>query len=55
MPFVSEAQRRLFYARPDLHKYIPEYEAATGHRKLPERVGKLAKAIRKRHKKHHRH
>ena len=38
MPFASDAQRRLFYARPELHKYIAEYEAATGAKKLPARL-----------------
>ena len=38
MPFASQAQRRKFYATPSLRKYIPEFEAATGGRKLPERV-----------------
>lgn len=41
MPWASKAQMRLFYARPDLRKYIPEYEAATPNpRALPERVHK---------------
>ena len=41
MPFVSEAQRRKFYATPSLHKYIPEFEAATPKSaRLPERVSK---------------
>lgn len=44
MPFVSQAQRRKFYATPSLRKYIPEYEAATGGRRLPERAGKKHKA-----------
>ena len=38
MPFVSDAQRRKFYADPKLHKYLPEYEAATGNKKLPARL-----------------
>lgn len=38
MPFVSQAQRNKFYATPSLHKYIPEYEAATGGAKLPVRL-----------------
>jgi len=39
MPFVSQAQRRLFYARPKLRKYIKEFEAATPKgAKLPEHV-----------------
>jgi hypothetical protein len=38
MPFKSDAQRRKFYATPSLHKYIPEYEAATGDKKLPARL-----------------
>ena len=37
MPFKSQSQRALFYSRPDLHKYIPEYEQATKG-KLPERI-----------------
>lgn len=44
MPFVSEAQRRKFYATPSLHRYIPEFEAAT-HGKPPERVDKRKKAL----------
>jgi len=41
MPFVSQAQRRLFYARPELRKYIKEFEAATPkEKKLPEHVQK---------------
>ena len=43
MPFVSEEQRRKFYATPSLRKYIPEFEAATGNAKLPWRVGKTHK------------
>jgi hypothetical protein len=39
MPFVSQAQRAKFYADPKLRKYIPEFEAATGGKKLPARVG----------------
>ena len=35
MPWKSDAQRRKFYATPSLHRYIPEYEAATGDTKLP--------------------
>lgn len=39
MPFVSEAQRRKFYATPSLHKYVSEYEAATPKgAKLPQHV-----------------
>lgn len=37
MPFRSQAQRRLFYARPDLRKYVAEFERDTPA-KLPERV-----------------
>ena len=37
MPWASQAQRRLFYARPELHKYIAEFNAATPKgAKLPE-------------------
>lgn len=28
-PFASQAQRRLFYARPDLHQYIAERDKVT--------------------------
>lgn len=39
MPFVSEAQRRLFYATPSLRRYIKDFEAATPRgRRLPEHV-----------------
>lgn len=39
MPFKSQAQRALFYARPELHKYINEFEAATPKgKKLPKHV-----------------
>lgn len=44
-PFVSQSQRAKFYSDPKLHKFIPEYEAATKG-KLPERIGK-AKPTRK--------
>ena len=40
MPFLSQAQRAKFYADPALRKYIPEFEAATGNKKLPEHVQK---------------
>lgn len=43
MPFKSEAQRRKFYATPSLRKYIPEFEAATGDKKLPGHVKKKRK------------
>jgi hypothetical protein len=36
MPFVSQAQRAYFYSNPKLKKYIPEFEAATGKKKLPK-------------------
>ena len=43
MPFVSEAQRRKFYATPSLRKYIPEFNAATPKgKKLPQHVAKRA-------------
>jgi hypothetical protein len=45
MPFVSEAQRRKFYATPSLHKYINEYNAATPKGKLPEHVADKAPAL----------
>jgi hypothetical protein len=49
MPFKSEAQRRLFYAKPKLHKYIDEFEAATRPgTKLPEHVPqKISNRIKK--------
>lgn len=41
MPFKSLAQRRLFYARKDLKRFIPEFEAATPKgKRLPERIKK---------------
>lgn len=41
MPWVSEAQRRKFYATPSLRKYIPEFNAATPEgKKLPRHVKK---------------
>lgn len=40
MPFTSQAQRAKFYATPSLHKYIPEFEAATWKRKLPKKSKK---------------
>lgn len=43
MPFRSEAQRRLFYGRKDLRRYIPEFEAATGKKKLPKKIKKSKK------------
>ncbi len=43
MPFKSEAQRKKFYATPKLRKYIPEFEAATGKKKLPKRIKKKRK------------
>ena len=45
MPFVSEAQRRKFYATPSLHKYINEYNAATPKGKLPEHVADKSKNL----------
>ncbi len=58
MPWASEAQRRLFYARPELHRYIAEYNAATPKgTKLPEHVvpkrkrKKLAKVAKRRMRK----
>lgn len=39
MPFVSQAQRRKFYADPELRRYAPEFEAATPKgQKLPQRA-----------------
>lgn len=38
MAFKSKAQRRLFYARPELRGYIKEYEAKTKGKRLPERI-----------------
>lgn len=38
MPFKSKAQRRKFYSDPKLQRYIPEFEAATKGKKLPEKV-----------------
>jgi hypothetical protein len=50
MPFRSQAQRRLFYARPELRKHIEKWEAETPKgKKLPEHVGK--KQSRKRQSK----
>jgi hypothetical protein len=41
VPWASEAQRRKFYATPSLHKFIPEFNAATPKgRKLPDHVKK---------------
>ncbi len=40
MPFKSQAQRAKFYSDPKLRKYAPEFEAATGKKKLPKRVAK---------------
>lgn len=40
MPFKSQAQRAKFYADPKLRKYIPEFEKATGKKKLPKRAKK---------------
>ena len=37
-PFVSQAQRSKFYSDPKLKKYIPEFEKATGKKKLPAYV-----------------
>ena len=37
-PFVSQAQRAKFHADPKLKKFIPEFEAATGKKKLPKHV-----------------
>ena len=42
-PFKSEAQRKKFYSTPSLKKYIPEFEKATGKKKLPKRVKKHKK------------
>jgi len=43
MPFKSQAQRRKFYATPELQKYIPEFEAATPKgKKLPKHASKKA-------------
>lgn len=53
MPFVSQAQRRKFYATPSLHKFIPEFEHATGKHKLPERVHR--KKHKRRHSRQHYH
>lgn len=38
MPFKSQSQRAYFYENPRLRKYIPEFEAATGKKKLPKHV-----------------
>ena len=45
MPFTSEAQRRKFYATPSLHKYINEYNRATGDKKLPDHVADTEPAL----------
>ncbi len=48
MPFVSSAQRRKFYATPALHKYIPEFEAATPKgKKLPKHHRTVKKGRRR--------
>jgi hypothetical protein len=47
MPFRSQAQRRLFYARPELHKYIAEFERATPKGKLPQHVAKHKRRSRR--------
>lgn len=47
MPWKSEAQRRKFYATPSLHKYIPEFNAATPKGK------KLPYHVRRKHHRHH--
>ena len=39
MPWKSKAQRRLFYTRKDLQKYIPEFEKGT-KKHLPEHIKK---------------
>ena len=43
MPWKSKAQRAKFYATPSLHKFIPEFEAATDDKKLPKHVRKVKK------------
>jgi len=54
--FKSQAQRAKFYSDPKLKKYIPEFEKATGKKKLPayvkphknlsERLGKAIKHLK---------
>jgi hypothetical protein len=34
-PFVSQAQRAKFFSDPKLRKFAPEWEKATGKKKLP--------------------
>ena len=55
MPFKSQAQRRKFYAmlaRGEISKAkVEEWDKATGKKKLPERVKKVAKHAKKARKK----
>ena len=53
MPFLSSSQRKKFYATPSLRRYIPEFEAATKNKKLPEHVPKkkTKKSIKRNNKK----
>ena len=47
MPFVSEAQRRLFHADPELRHLAKEWEEHTPKgEKLPERVGDSQRKVR---------
>lgn len=46
MPFLSQAQRKKFYATPSLRKYISEFEKDTP-KKLPKRVKHAIKRKRK--------
>jgi hypothetical protein len=49
LPFRSAAQRRLFYARPELRKHVEKWEAETPKgKKLPEHVGKRNRKRRSR-------
>jgi hypothetical protein len=51
VPFKSEAQRRLFYAKAKRgeisQKVLKEWEDATGSRKLPKHVKAKNRALRK--------
>ena len=46
MPFKSQAQRAKFYSDPKLKRYIPEFERATGKKKLPKTIKKTKKNVK---------
>jgi hypothetical protein len=49
MAFVSQAQRAYFHAHPELHRYIPEFEAATPKgKRLPQHVRGVKKRVKRR-------